>query len=87
MLLGGSLPTLSLAGHSKNANSLGQSIIEKLNMLQIEGHTFYSQLKINHLGLCVIALLDFSLHWHFSLEWIIRNSQFNFYTQSYTVFK
>lgn len=45
---------------------------------------FVLTLKINHLGLCVIALLDFSLHWQFSLEWIIGSSQFNLYMQSYT---
>ena len=50
-----------------------------------EKKTFMLTWKINHLGLCVIALLDFSLHWQFSLERIIGNSQFNLYTQSYTV--
>ena len=53
-------------------------------MLQKE-KTFILIWKINHLGLCVIALLNFSLHWQFSLERINGNSQFNLYTQPYRV--
>lgn len=37
-------------------------------------------LKIDHLGGCVIALLNFLLRWQFSSEWIIGKSPFNLYT-------
>lgn len=54
-------------------------------MLQIEEHRVHPHMKRNHLGLYVVALLDYLLHWQFSLEWIIGNSQFNLYTQPCTV--
>lgn len=46
-----------------------------------KGGTYSSlTLKINHSGLCAIALFNFLLHWQFSSEWIIGKSPFNLYT-------
>jgi hypothetical protein len=64
-----------------------ERLIEKLNVLQIEGHIFHSQTKNKSWGLYVIALLDFSFLWHFALDWVTGSSQFNLYKQSYTVLR
>lgn len=55
-------------------------IIEKLSVLPTEGTYSSLTLKINHSGLCAIALFNFLLRWQFSSEWIIGKSPFNLYT-------
>lgn len=55
-------------------------IIEKLSVLPMEGTYSSLMLKINHSGLCAIALFNFLLRWQFSSKWIIGKSPFNLYT-------
>lgn len=45
--------------------------MEKLSVLPMEGPHSILTLKIDHLGVCVIALLNFLLHRQFYSEWII----------------
>lgn len=55
-------------------------IIEKLSVLPTKGTYSSLTLKINHSGLCAIALFNFLLHWQFSSKRIIGKSPFNLYT-------
>lgn len=36
------------------------------------GTYFIFKLNLTHLGLCVMAVLEFSLHWYISFEWAIE---------------